>query len=260
MSQVSEKATPALPKFKRATLALEKHYLKKGTYFEVQSEGYTFEALTSDGIPVTLYVYKDPSDAHGRWLVNDYECNSRVDGTHHKTRKEAVLSAIKLFEGISHGRVKAQRDFVQTARKHARKIPSVKELLQLIEDKRGDLEANWMYVGVRFEDKERKEGEIITECSRHNPDREDERDFPDYEEIEYDTLPVLPGISTWAIESPQGYTPLGGWQNEEPAHFWYGRRHAYLLVSDDAAPIPDDTILDNGERLLRNAKVGVKLY
>lgn len=46
-------------------------------------------------------------------------------------------------------------------------------------------------MGVRFEDKKRKVGEIIMDRSRSNPDRYDEREFPEYGTEEYDNMEEL---------------------------------------------------------------------
>ena len=53
---------------------------------------------------------------------------------------------------------------------------------------------SYEYVGVRFEDKVREISDVC-ECSKHNPDREDERDFPVYGSEEYEDLPELNGAS-----------------------------------------------------------------
>ena len=38
----------------------------------------------------------------------------------------------------------------------------------------------WAIIGIRLEDYDREAGSPIIQNSRHNPDREDPRDFPDY--------------------------------------------------------------------------------
>lgn len=68
-----------------------------------------------------------------------------------------------------------------------------KEALKKFEDM-------YYYIGIRFEDKDREVGEIC-ECSKHNLDREDEREFPVYGTPEYDELPELDGTSAWNLET-----------------------------------------------------------
>jgi hypothetical protein len=60
-------------------------------------------------------------------------------------------------------------------------------------------ECEYEFLGIRFEDKVRKVGELITENSKDNEDREDERDFPEYGTQEYEEMEELDGISTWDI-------------------------------------------------------------
>lgn len=59
-------------------------------------------------------------------------------------------------------------------------------------------DAEYWYFGLRFEDKVRKVGDVC-EVSRHNPDREDERDFPEYGSDEYENMESLDGTSAWEI-------------------------------------------------------------
>src|SRR5690625_2350470 len=55
-------------------------------------------------------------------------------------------------------------------------------------------------VGVRFEDKERVIGEEI-DNSRHNLDREDEREMPEYGTEEYEEMFELDGASAYEIDA-----------------------------------------------------------
>lgn len=57
---------------------------------------------------------------------------------------------------------------------------------------------DYTFIGVRFEDKDRQVGDVC-EQSKHNPGREDERDFPEFGTVEYDELPELPGTSAWLV-------------------------------------------------------------
>ena len=61
--------------------------------------------------------------------------------------------------------------------------------------KHGD---DYRYIGVRFADQLHQVGDKLGP-SKHNPDRDDERDFPEYGTPEYDELPTLPGTSCWGV-------------------------------------------------------------
>lgn len=135
---------------------------------------------------------------------------------------------------------------------------TVKEMLEKIAEVKEELQEDWFFVGVRFEDKNREVGETVEEVSRHNKDREDERDFPDFDSEEYQEMEELDGISTWSINADYAFTPFGS--KERTAKEVFGSEHAYILVSDDAGRAPDDDILDDGEILLKNAEVAIKLY
>lgn len=67
----------------------------------------------------------------------------------------------------------------------------VKEVYQANKDR-------YSFIGLRFEDKEREVGEEC-EWSKHNPDREDEREFPEFGTEEYDELQELNGTSVWTM-------------------------------------------------------------
>ena len=56
------------------------------------------------------------------------------------------------------------------------------------------------YYGVRFDQKIREIGDIISEYSKHNPDRLNERDFPAFGTDEYNNLPELDGLSVYNLD------------------------------------------------------------
>ena len=74
----------------------------------------------------------------------------------------------------------------------------VSELIERVEStvaQLEDLDEYWgWYFGIRFENKERTTGEIITDRSKHNIDREDERDFPQFGSDEYEEMPELEAV------------------------------------------------------------------
>jgi hypothetical protein len=56
----------------------------------------------------------------------------------------------------------------------------------------------YYFVGIRFEQSAREVGEICNN-SKHNIDRDDEREFPAYGSDDYNEMPALNGSSTWII-------------------------------------------------------------
>ena len=57
----------------------------------------------------------------------------------------------------------------------------------------------YSYYGIRFENLERSIGDIATEKTRHNSDRESERDFPEYGTEEYEEMEEFDGLSAWSL-------------------------------------------------------------
>lgn len=75
----------------------------------------------------------------------------------------------------------------------------VRELYEAIEAK-----GQYNFIGLRFENRVYKVGD---ECdwSKDNSDREDERDFPDYNSEEYAALPSMGGTSAWDMRQSAIY-------------------------------------------------------
>lgn len=67
------------------------------------------------------------------------------------------------------------------------------------------------YIGVRFEDKLRFVGDLITDFSRSNIDREDAREFPEFGTVEYDSLPELDGVCAYQVH--KDYFKQYGWDD-----------------------------------------------
>lgn len=108
-------------------------------------------------------------------------------------------------------------------------------------------------IAIRFDNRDL---EVWTELdnSRHNSDREDERDFPEYGTEEYDDMEELDGTSAWTIDDGSGiYKPSRGLDSEVSSFF----DHTYIIIGDGVG-IHDDT--DHEEILIRNAKVYAKLF
>jgi len=119
-------------------------------------------------------------------------------------------------------------------------------------------------VGIRFENKDRAVGETC-DWSRHNPYRDDERDFPDYESDEYAELPVLDGTSAWDLRLlDDDYFPGFGdtrrltWiKPGNDVRNYVLAQHCYIIAGNDPGRHDDP---DEGEILIRDAVVIAKLF
>lgn len=128
-----------------------------------------------------------------------------------------------------------------------------KQMYNMIEQLKAETE--YYHIGLRFEDKKRNVGEIITDRSRHNADREDERDFPEFGTEEYEEAPELDGVSAWDIvNSDDSYRYTDADEAAEKGYLTY---HAYVVASDNLDNHPDP---DVNEIVLQNAKVVAKLF
>jgi hypothetical protein len=127
-------------------------------------------------------------------------------------------------------------------------------------------EEEYEYFGLRFEDKERELGEVC-ETSKHNPDREDERDFPAYGTEAYDELPELAGTSAYDLSSLRSASRYGipsflrvpSYIDPETkdASGYHARDHAYIIASNRCRTHDD---ADEYEIVLVDAVVVCKLF
>ena len=115
-------------------------------------------------------------------------------------------------------------------------------------------------IGIRFEDKERNIGDIITDCSKSNPNREDEREFPEYGTPDYNALPDLDGVCAYQAWDywtdhvlTSGYKISAG----EEITYAYCCEHAYLLVAPAASCKSGE---DNGEIIMDRPEVLAILF
>ncbi len=102
------------------------------------------------------------------------------------------------------------------------------------------------YVGIRFEDKPREVGDVC-DNSRHNPDRDAERDFPAWGGSDYDDLPELDGTSAYCPD----YLPRLTDDNLLDSDTRMAD-HCYIIASDSLGYHYDP---DAGEILLRDPQV-----
>lgn len=103
----------------------------------------------------------------------------------------------------------------------------------------------YWYIGIRFEDKDREIGEIC-ECSKHNLDREDEREFPEFGTPEYDEMFELDGTSAWNLETYDDFE--GGFFNN----------HCYIIGGNKLTNKDDG--LDDNEIVIKKAVVLEKIF
>lgn len=104
------------------------------------------------------------------------------------------------------------------------------------------------FVGVRFEDKEREIGEEVGN-SRHNLDREDEREMPEYGTTEYKEMFELDGASAYDID----YII----ESLENGDEFFGN-HCYFIIGTNYTN--EDDALDYGEVVVVDAKVLYQFY
>lgn len=115
-----------------------------------------------------------------------------------------------------------------------------------IKDTLNTLTEDWAYVGIRFENANRSIGDPIGN-SRHNPDRLDGRDFPEYGTTEYDDLPELDGTSVWLPEAID---------LDDLATGYRAFPHVYIVGGWSKGNHDDP---DDGEILIRDAAVLAKI-
>ena len=106
-----------------------------------------------------------------------------------------------------------------------------------------ELQDEYYVIGIRFENKVRQVGDVITECSRDNSGREDDRDFPEYGTPEYDEMDYLDGISTWDINFWE-IGNLNRWSDMTS----FAANHIYLIGGEKHSFGPDnhELVIEDG--------------
>lgn len=127
---------------------------------------------------------------------------------------------------------------------------TVKEFLERVKEIGEELKEDYWFVGVRFEEKVRNEGDVVTDKSRNNIDREDENDFPKYGTDEYFEMEELDGVSTWNIDQIDDtlYVNNDKFLNCDAKTAFLASK-CYILASDDADS-GLNTVIDHGEVIL----------
>lgn len=134
------------------------------------------------------------------------------------------------------------------------------ELVRKIVEEHAD---QYDYIGIRFEDKEREIGEEL-DWSRHNPDREDEREFPSFDSEEYEEMEVLDGTSAWEA-NPRAYREYHPGVDrlqfrtfgEKECSRFFLTDHCYIIAGDRSGDHPDP---DDYEILIKDAVVIAKIF
>ena len=138
------------------------------------------------------------------------------------------------------------------------------ELSEKIKNIYNNYSDEYNYIGIRFEDEERQTGDICNN-SRHNSDRDDERDFPEYGSQEYSDLEELNGASAWNVSPGSSYSDLcvrqnkGSWEkmDDEIEQSTFSMKHLYVIAGNcENTP----NIADDNEIVIEDAVVLTKLW
>jgi hypothetical protein len=112
------------------------------------------------------------------------------------------------------------------------------------------------YIGIRFENKSRNIGDVC-ECSRHNINRLDERDFPVFGSDEYNDLLELSGTSSYDLSANLSH--ILPWHRDlsVDAVEFFEREHCYVIAGNK---IDRADYIDEDELVIVDAKVIYKIY
>jgi hypothetical protein len=139
-------------------------------------------------------------------------------------------------------------------------IVQMYELVKAIYEKHKD---EYHYIGLRFENKDREIGEVC-ENSRHNADREDERDFPAYGTPEYEEMEILDGTSAWNMDPSTygkqyhpGMYSLHGINLEKDCRSFFLADHCYVIAGHREGRHDDP---DENEIVIKDAVVIAKIF
>lgn len=124
----------------------------------------------------------------------------------------------------------------------------INKYLTLIDDD----EIDFLDVGIRFENKVRVVGETCGECSKHNADRDDDREFPDFDGEGYADMDELDGLSAWLISSATSKSLLGEFSSKFSIEQQVGSAHCYIVASNRDVTHDD---CDEGEIVMQNPVV-----
>jgi len=126
------------------------------------------------------------------------------------------------------------------------------EIVKEYQEKFEDRELGFDFAGVRFENAERKVGEVLCFESKDDSERDDVRDFPDYNSDEYDDLPDMGGVSSWDLEVYDDYF--------DPQYSVARGEHCYIIAGDDGNRGDFEVTCDEGEVVITRPTVLAKLW
>ena len=129
------------------------------------------------------------------------------------------------------------------------------KFFEKVEEVKTKYENDYLYLGIRFEDKQRNINESITDYSKSNCDREDVRDFPKFGTTEYNEMEDLDGVCAYNLYDKYrtGWTPVTSYYKEEDitdVTKRYLADHCYILGSNNI-----DYGEDENEIIMINSKV-----
>ncbi|GFN32563.1 hypothetical protein [Paenibacillus xylaniclasticus] len=138
---------------------------------------------------------------------------------------------------------------------------NIHEMYDLVKQIRDKHEDEYRYIGIRFEDKTREIGEEC-EWSKHNPDREDEREFPVFGSEEYDDLPELNGTSAWGLETLTdhhypGFGRASSADLDRECSRYFDTYHCYIVAGNQQGRHDEP---DEEEILIKDAVVIAKIF
>lgn len=126
---------------------------------------------------------------------------------------------------------------------NGQQIKQIVSGLNLI-NKYNNMELDYNYYGIRFEDKEYSIGDIVA-TSKHNPIND--REFPVFGSEAYNNLEDLEGSSCYNLLNKY-WSQDANIQDRD----WTETKHIYVVAGDKIENRDD---LDNGEIVIINAKV-----
>lgn len=147
-----------------------------------------------------------------------------------------------------------------TGEENKMKLKQLLNKLKEVEYQIEESEIEYDAVGIRYEDKQREIGEVLPP-SKYNDDREDEREFPRYDNDGYEELPEAAGSCAWyidkAIEDVESLIRRRG--EDAPANMSFLSDHCYIIVGDRVG-FNIDHVLDDGEIVIEDAEVLEQLF
>lgn len=128
------------------------------------------------------------------------------------------------------------------------------EMFKRVDAVKAKYEDSYMYLGIRFEDKQRSVGELIADYSKSNCERDDDRDFPAYGTSEYEEMEELSGVCAYGLDRRIGWNPLAYYHKIEDVTDVKRRflaNHCYILGcnSTDYGEDENEIIMENAEVL-----------